>query len=86
MVEQNAPRGTPLADFSEERRAHALRLLRAEKVLIDPRLSDDAKLLFCVSLLVCDDFGFARRDDVNRAVLDPSIINAARQIMAEVLS
>lgn len=83
MVEQNAPRDTPIADFSPERRAHAIRLLRGEKVLTDPRLTDDARLLFSVTLLICDDSGFARKTDVDRAVRDPSIVNIARQIMTE---
>ena len=83
MLEPNASENPPLADLSNERRAHAIRLLRDEKVLDRPDLNDATRLIFTVGLLVCDWNGFVPEDGLKQGLADPSIVNVARQIMAE---
>jgi hypothetical protein len=86
MIEPTASeQNPPLADFSLKRRAHAVRLLRDEKVLERTDLDDAAKLIFTVGLLVCDWTGFVPKDGLARGLADLSIVNVARQIMAEAI-
>lgn len=70
------------ADLSRDRRRLAFRMLRGEGILEHPDLDDDAKLLYTVGLLVCDNQGRMSQADLDAALDDPSIVNAARQIMA----
>lgn len=76
----------PTADFSRERRRLVTRLIRRSGVLADPRLTDDAKVLYVVCALVADDGGVGRTDALTEAMQDPSIVQVARTIMAQAVA
>lgn len=73
---------TPLANYSPERRAHALSWIRGEGLLTAP-ISYEARLLAAVGLLICDDQGRIKQEDLNRAMGDPSIRQAGRALLRE---
>lgn len=71
-------------DFSPERRAATLSYLRSDS--IGPRvaaLDPQERIVLAVSLLVCDDAGFATEATVRRSLKDPSVMQAARTLLAE---
>lgn len=76
------PRTAPLADLSPERRQTALSYIRGEGILTIP-VSDNARVMFAVGLLICDDEGHIAEADLKVAMRDPSILQAARALLAE---
>jgi hypothetical protein len=68
------------ADFSADRRATAVRYLKAE-VPKRPALSEEALLLLTVGLLICDSRGFIPKDAVAGAMRDKSVLSAAREVL-----
>jgi len=71
------------ADYSIERRGTALSWLRGEGVLEDPTLSDEAVLMAAIGLVICNDLGVIKQADLDEAVMDASVVNYARQLIAE---
>ena len=72
----------PLADFSPDRRAAALSWLRGERLLTSG-VSYEARLMAAVGLLICDDGGHIKQADLVAAMADPSIVQAARELLRE---
>lgn len=70
------------ADFSPERRATALSWLR-EELATAPDLTYGARLMAAVGLLICDDAGRIKEADLQEAMGDPSVIQAARSLLRE---
>lgn len=73
---------SPLANFSPERRATALSWIRGEG-LLDAPISDDARLMAAVGLLVCDDDGRMSEATLKAAYADRSVLQAARALLEE---
>lgn len=69
-------------DFSPERRATALSWIRGE-LLTQPDISDGARLMAAVGLLICDDSGRIKETDLESAMRDPSVIQAAATLLEE---
>lgn len=69
-------------NLSDERRAHGIAWIRGEGLLTSG-VSDGAQLLAAVGLLICDDVGFMKQDDLDAAMNDPSVIQAARKLLAD---
>lgn len=76
------PPSSPLANYSEERRLAALSWIRGEGLLASA-ISYDARLAAAVGLLICDDAGHIKKADLHAAMADPSIVQAARQLLRE---
>lgn len=72
----------PLADYSPERRETALSWIRHEGLLTS-NVSYDARLMAAVGLLICDDAGHIKQADLEVAMGDPSIVQAARSLLRE---
>ena len=79
MIKPTHPRPTARADFSRERRRHVVALLRRSGVLSN--VSPDAQLLYTVGALICDANGRFSKAELDAATADPSIIEAARQLL-----
>lgn len=71
------------ADLSRKRRRHVLDLVRRTGLLTDNGLTDDARLLYVVGGLICNDAGVAKQADLTAAMRDPSIVQAARTILTK---
>jgi len=69
-------------DYSPERRATALSWIRGEG-LLHSDLTDGARLLAAVGLLICDEAGRIKQADLNEAMSDPSVVQAARNLLRE---
>jgi hypothetical protein len=76
----------PTADLSRERRRQVHRLLKRTGVVHDPRLSTDAKVLYVVGALICDQQGAGSTEVLMAAMQDPSIVQAARTILAKAVA
>jgi hypothetical protein len=70
------------ADYSPERRATALSWIRGQG-LLDADVSDGAKLMAAVGLLICDDHGHIKQSHLETAMADPSVLQAAWSILKE---
>lgn len=73
---------THVADYSQKRRQTALRWIAGEGLLTSG-LTESAMITAIVGLLVCDSTGRIRRQHLDSALLDPSVVQAARSILAE---
>lgn len=71
-----------MTDYSDERRATALSYLRGEGVL-DSDISESARVMCAVGLLICDDQGFIKKAELEAAMRDPSVVNAAENLLRE---
>lgn len=69
-------------NLSDERRTHAISWIRGEGLLTSG-VGDEAQLLAALALLVCNDLGYAKQDDLEAALNDPSAIQAARKLLAD---
>lgn len=69
-------------NFSPERRATALSWIRGEG-LLGSGLTEDAQILAAVGLLICDDMGRIKQADLQASMCDPSVIQAARNLLKE---
>ena len=72
--------GTFAANLSRERRRHILRMIEGEGVL-DADLSENARLLYVVGGLVCNEVGFVRQSDLEAGMADPEVLAAAMEIL-----
>lgn len=70
----------PLADFSPEWSEHCVEYLLDNNIL-EKGLPQPELRLIAVSLLIADDNGAFMKDDLQEALADPSIVNAADQIL-----
>jgi hypothetical protein len=68
------------ANLSRERRRDILRMIEGEGVL-DADLNENARLLYVVGGLVCNDVGFVRQADLEAAMADPDVLAAAMEIL-----
>jgi hypothetical protein len=68
------------ANLSQERRRHIMRMIEGEGVL-DADMTEDARLLYVVGGLVCNDVGFVRQADLQAAMGDPAVVAAAMEIL-----
>jgi hypothetical protein len=68
------------ANLSQERRRHIIRMIEGEGVL-GADLTEDARLLYVVGGLVCNDVGFVRQSDLQAAMDDASVVAAAMEIL-----
>lgn len=72
------------ADYSPERRAHALRAIRSAVRKPEWRsLSAGARQMYAASMLICDDHGRVSQAALTAALLDPSVLQAADRLIAE---
>lgn len=71
---------TPLADYSPQWMQHAVDYI-LDNGMLDRDLSADSLRLLAVSLLICDDNGMFRPEDLQEALDDPTILNVADQIL-----
>jgi hypothetical protein len=69
-------------NLSRERRRHILRMVEGEG-LLDADLTEDARLLYVVGGLVCNDAGMIRRDDLQAGMADPEVLEAAVEILGK---
>lgn len=78
---------TPIraADLSRERRRHVLNLLKRQGI-VTSSLSDSARLTYVVGALVCDDTGYLKKDSLVAAFQDPSVVQAARTLLAKAVA
>jgi len=79
-TETEVKEGGFTAKLSQERRRHIMRMIEGEGVL-DAELTEDARLLYVVGGLVCNDVGFVRQADVQAAMGDPTVVAAAMEIL-----
>lgn len=70
----------PLADFSPEWGAHCIEYLLDNDILTKGLPQAELRII-AISLLIADDNGAFMRDDLQEALADPSIVNAADQIL-----
>ena len=70
----------PLADFSPEWIQHSIDYI-VENRFLERDLSQEALRVMAVSLLICDDNGMFRPEDLHEALDDPTILNVADQIL-----
>ena len=68
------------ANLSQERRRHIMRMIEDEGVL-DTELTENARLLYVVGGLVCNDVGVVRQADLQTAMADPDVLAAALEIL-----
>ena len=71
----------PNVDLSRERRRLAIRTVRGDGVL-HAGLSENAQLTYVVGILVATNIGVVKMAELQSAMNDPSVLNAARQILA----
>lgn len=71
------------ANYSIERRGTALSWLRGEGVLEDTTLSPESVLMAAIGLIICNEAGIIKQADLDEAITDPSVVNYARQLVAE---
>ncbi len=57
-----------------------MRMIEGEGVL-DAELTEDARLLYVVGGLVCNDVGFVRQADLQTAMADAGVVAAALEIL-----
>ncbi|MFV8165308.1 hypothetical protein ACNQVK_24985 [Mycobacterium sp. 134] len=79
-VDDDGPEFRP--NLSRERRRHIMRLIEGEG-LLDADLTEDARILYIVGGLVCNDVGFLRQSDLHTAMAEPDILEAAVEILAK---
>lgn len=70
----------PLADFDPEWIQHGVDYIIINRML-ERDLSPEALRLLAVSLLICDDTGMFRPEDLHEALDDPTILNVADQML-----
>jgi hypothetical protein len=70
------------ADFSEDRRRRVIRHLRRKRAELGT-LSDRARLLYAVSLLLADGHGHVGKAAMVAALEDPSTVQVARTLLDE---
>ncbi len=70
----------PLADYSPEWLQHAIDYIIDNRML-ERELSPEALRVMAVGLLICDDNGMFRPEDLHEALDDPTILNVADQIL-----
>ncbi len=70
----------PLADYSPEWLQHGVDYIIINRML-ERDLSPEALRLLAVSLLICDDTGMFRPEDLQEALDDPTILNVADQML-----
>lgn len=69
-------------NLSRDRRRHIMRLIEGEG-LLTADVSDDARILYIVGGLVCNDVGVARQADLHAAIAEPEILEVAVEILAK---
>lgn len=70
------------ADYSAERRAHALRWIHGEGLLTDSSLTEGARIVAVVGL-ICDSIGRTTKPALVSAMRDPAVLAEADSILAE---
>ncbi len=68
-------------NLSPERRERAVDWLAVQQIATRPDLTDGARLLAALGLLVCDNDGRVTKADLDAAAADPSIVQAAHQLL-----
>ena len=68
------------ADYSPLRREWCMRYLADHST---DGLTQDAKIQLVVGMLLCTESGYISRAALDSAARDPSVINAARQILKD---
>jgi hypothetical protein len=81
-AETDGPQGTFSPNLTRERRRHLIRMIEGEG-LLDAELPEDARLLYIVGGLVCNDIGVARQSDLQAGLADPDVMDAALEILAK---
>lgn len=70
----------PLADFSPEWISHGIDYIKRNN-LLDRELTTEALRVMAIGLLICDDNGMFREEDLREALDDPTIVNVADQML-----
>lgn len=65
-----------------ERRAHAHRVLNGQRESM-LTLSVDARVMYALGLLICDDEGRIPKDGLDEAAADPDALVRARQLLLD---
>ncbi|WP_331717038.1 hypothetical protein, partial [Rhodococcus qingshengii] len=71
---------TVLPNLSKERRRHLLRMVEGEGIL-DADISEEARLLYVVSGLMCNDIGVVKQNAVTAGMNNPQIVQTAITIL-----
>ena len=71
-----------MADFSHARRKKALRILRAERAGLRD-LPPKAREMYVVGMLICNEVGWFSNTALHEALGDPSICQAAQNLLRE---
>jgi hypothetical protein len=81
MIPSPSPERQPRsADFGSHRRQIVLSMLRdPDFTAADP--DDDARLLYTISALICNDAGVFTDGDLDAALADPSVTQYARHLL-----
>ncbi|BDQ23582.1 hypothetical protein RQN9TF_30505 (plasmid) [Rhodococcus qingshengii] len=69
-----------LPNLSKERRRHLLRMVEGEGIL-DADISEEARLLYVVSGLMCNDIGVVKQNAVTAGMNNPQIVQTAITIL-----
>lgn len=69
------------ANFSAERREHALGMIRSANRQGMSGLDYNSRLAYAVGTLICDETGFFTHDAIVSALKDASIVQAARELL-----
>jgi hypothetical protein len=70
-----------MVNISDERRELAIRMLRGEGIISDDRLTESARELYTVGLLLADDHGRISDEDMATHGRDPSLISVAQELL-----
>jgi hypothetical protein len=68
------------ANLSRDRRRHIMRMIEGEGVL-EADINEQARLLYVVGGLVCNEAGFARQSDLQAGMADPDVLSVAVEIL-----
>lgn len=69
-------------DLSRDRRRRAVRMVRSDCFLSAP-LDEAAQIVYVVGILAADSGGVVAEAALTAAMSDPSVVGAARQILAK---
>jgi tellurite resistance protein len=69
-----------MANYSEAHRNVALKILTAQRAKLK-NVSEEAQVVYAVSLLIADDAGTVDNDELERALEDMSVVNAAKVLL-----
>lgn len=70
-----------MTNYSRARRRHGINLIRRSGVLTDTRVTDEARLMYAVGVLIATDQGHVSDTALQAAYADPSVLQAAHELL-----